>query len=56
MEQIDLSRLKTCASSAEVGYPGLAQLYLEKTGDSAGTTCHLCDAVQVLWTSAVAPS
>ena len=42
MEQVDLSRLKTCASSAEVGYPGLAELYLEKTGDSAGTACRLC--------------
>ena len=37
VDNIDLNRLKTCANSAEVGYPGIAELYLATTGDDAGT-------------------
>ncbi|CAE7337327.1 RPS6 [Symbiodinium natans] len=33
---VSQSRLKTCATSAEVGYPGIAALYLAKTGDAGG--------------------
>lgn len=36
VENVDLNRLKTCAGSAEVGYPGLAELYFRITGDAAG--------------------
>lgn len=36
VEDVDLNRLKTCAASAEVGYPGLAELYFTITGDAAG--------------------
>ena len=33
---IDVNRVKTCADSAELGYPGIAELYFEKTGDAGG--------------------
>lgn len=36
VENVDLNRLKTCAGSAEVGYPGIAELYFGITGDAAG--------------------
>lgn len=36
VETVDLSRLKTCQNSAELGYPGLGELYWSITGDTAG--------------------
>lgn len=33
---VDLARLKTCENSAELGYPGLAEVYVRATGDLEG--------------------
>lgn len=37
MDNVDLNRLKKCADSAEIGYPGIAELYLRITGDTGGS-------------------
>ncbi|CAK9055724.1 40S ribosomal protein S6 [Durusdinium trenchii] len=36
VDNVDLNRLKKCADSAEIGYPGIAELYLRITGDTGG--------------------
>eukprot|EP00434_Breviolum_minutum_P012081 symbB.v1.2.010652.t1/scaffold698.1/size172485/1 len=36
VQMVDLARLKTCENSAELGYPGLAEVYVRATGDLEG--------------------